>query len=88
MLRRILLLMVVLPLALPMMAARRAGLINPGPIAVPTGLIGQEVVSEIKRSLSARKWTVGKSWIHDNDIGWINNLTAGISRNMQQMSMD
>jgi hypothetical protein len=88
MLRRILLLMLVLPLALPMMAARGAGLINPGPIAVPTGLIEQEIVTAIKSSLSARIWTVDKSWIHDNGIGWINNLTAGISRNMQQMSMD
>jgi hypothetical protein len=88
MLRRILLLMLVPPLALPMMVACRAGLINPGPIAVPTGLIEQEIVTAIKSSLSARIGTAGKSWIHDNDIGWINNLTAGISRNMQQMSMD
>jgi hypothetical protein len=30
----------------------------------------------------------GKTLIHSNYIGWINNLTADISRNMQQMSMD
>lgn len=134
MLRRILLLLLVLPLVLPLMAARKAELIDPGPIAVPAGLGEQEIVNAIKSSLIARTWTVGKAapgridatlyirahradisiaydqqnvqisyvssenldyrqkkgrtWIHSNYIGWINNLTADISRNMQQMSMD
>ena len=133
MLRRLLLLSMLLLLAMPVLA-RKAELVDPGPVAIPAGLEEKEVVNAIKSALIARTWTVGKhspgridaalhirahradiridydtesvrihyvgsenldykqkkgrTFIHSNYIGWINNLTGDISRQLQLAALD
>ena len=55
--KRILLLLM-LPLLLLLMGARQAPLVDPDPIAVPSGLEAKQVEREIKRALVGRGWTI------------------------------
>lgn len=55
---RLLALVLMLPIALMLMGARKAELINPEPFLIPDGLTEQQVKSTIKTSLAGRTWLV------------------------------
>lgn len=59
MLRRLLVLLLLFPLAV--FAGGKAELINPPPVAIPAGLDAKQVSNAIKSALIARTWTVGAS---------------------------
>ncbi len=59
MMRRVLILLLLLPLSV--FAGGKAELIDSQPVAIPAGLNAKQVSNAIKSSLIARTWTVGAS---------------------------
>ncbi len=59
MLRRVLILLLLLPLSV--FAGGKAELIDPQPVAIPAGLNAKQVSNAIKSSLIARTWNIGAS---------------------------
>ena len=51
-------LLILLPFLLLLMGARQAPLVDPDPIAVPSGVDQKTVEREIKRALIGRGWTI------------------------------